>query len=69
MKKTPEQYIVDIQEACKELGWQIAMKDVERVSGLVIGNSEYIDETLSSMPDGDQYEVWETPIDEGSELH
>lgn len=46
-EKTPEELVDDIQRACKELGWEIAM-DVrnQEISGLVIGQREYIDNVL-----------------------
>lgn len=46
-EKTPEELVDDIQRACKELGWEIAM-DVRNseISGLVIGQRDYIDNVL-----------------------
>jgi len=69
MKKTPEQLIIDIQMACQELGWQIAMENKDRVNGLLIGNPDYVEETLRELPNGEEYEIWETPMDDSSELH
>jgi len=59
MTKTPEDLIIDIQAACAELGWCIALKeDEDHVSGLVVGTLDYIKEILTGMEDGEDYEIW-----------
>lgn len=57
--RTPEQLVDDIQQACKQLGWDIAM-DVssEEISGLIVGQHDYIQEVLSGSCDEDNYEIY-----------
>lgn len=70
MKKTPEDYVLDIQEACKELGWSIAICDLELgVQGLIIGQLEYVEEITEQLVNGEEYEIWDRPQNENNELH
>lgn len=65
MKKTPEEYVLDIQEACKELGWSIAICDIDQgVSGLIVGQLEYVQEVTEQLANIDDYEIWDRPDEE-----
>lgn len=60
MKKSPEEIINDIQEACKLLGWQIAMDTSSKmVSGLILGRVDYVEATVGQLQDIDNYEIFE----------
>lgn len=69
--KKPEELIVDIQEACSKLGWVVSMTENESgmVTHLIIGVQDSVEELLSELPSGDQYEIWEKPVEEDFGLH
>lgn len=69
MKKTPEQYVVDIQEACEQLGWVIALKDLDKIKGLIIGQPTHVDDVLEELDDGEAYEIWAASTSEDTQLH
>jgi hypothetical protein len=59
MKKTPEDLVNEIQEACSRLGWCIAMDDSEdTIVGLVVGKLQYVEEVLSQIEESDKYTVY-----------
>lgn len=65
MKKTPEDYVLDIQEACKELGWSIAICDIDQgVTGLIVGQLEYVQEITEQLVNVEDYEIWDRPDEE-----
>lgn len=65
MKKTPEEYVLDIQEACKELGWSIAICDIDQgVTGLIVGQLEYVQEITEQLVNVEDYEIWDRPDEE-----
>jgi len=68
-KKQPEDYIIDIQEACSELGWDICIEDSNKVQGLVIGSGDYIKSVISQLENGIEYEIWSYPDNDNSNLH
>jgi hypothetical protein len=68
-KKEPEEYIIDIQEACSELGWDICIQDKNKVQGLVIGAEAYISEVIGQLEDGHDYEIWSYPTEDNPNLH
>lgn len=68
--KTPEQYVHDIQEACAHLGWCIAMDDSKKeISGLVIGNLDYVNKLLKQIINGEEYDIWAKSSKTSEELH
>jgi hypothetical protein len=59
MKKTPEQIVHDIQEACKELGWHISMNESSNViKGLIIGDYDYIEGVVEQLSEMDDYSIY-----------
>jgi len=59
MKKSPEQLVIDIQEACKELGWYIGMDESsELITGLIIGQQAYVEEIIEQLPNIDNYSIY-----------
>ena len=67
--KTPEEFVLDIQESCSKLTWCIAINEKEEgVHGLIIGNAKYIQKIVSQLDDGDEYDVLISPSIAG-ELH
>jgi len=63
--KTPEDYVHDIQEACRQLGWCIAMDESEdEINGLLIGNLDYLQEVVSQLHDSEEYCIGTIPSDE-----
>jgi hypothetical protein len=68
-EKNPEDYILDIQKACAELGWDICIENKDAVQGLVIGTDNYVTSVVSQLDDGDDYEIWSYPSEDNSNLH
>lgn len=69
-EKTPEDYVLDIQEACSHLGWHIGMKDgTKGISGLIVGSFKYLTKTIEQLEDGDEYDIWSKPTGEKKQLH
>jgi predicted sulfurtransferase len=69
-KDTPEDIVNQIQEACKLLGWNIALNEsAEGVKGLVIGQAEYVNEVVAQLDDMDDYTMYEPDIEIDSDLH
>jgi len=70
MKKTPEEIVIDIQDACKELGWQIAMNDSSSgISGLIIGQQEYVENVVGQLEDIDEYSIFSYDQVDNTSLH
>jgi hypothetical protein len=66
-KKTPEEIVNDIQEACKSLGWAIAMDESKSaISGLVIGQLNYVENVIEQLEDVDNFSIYQTGITEDS---
>ncbi len=58
-KKTPEQVVNDIQEACQLLGWHIAMDESKTgVMGLIIGVAPYVESIMENLPDSESYSIY-----------
>lgn len=69
-KDTPEDIVQQIQEACKLLGWNIAMNESnEGVKGLVIGQSEYVNDVVGQLEDFADYTMYEPDLEIDSDLH
>lgn len=69
MKKTPEELWNTIRDACRELGWSIALDDSNAgISGAIIGRRVYVEEVLQDLPDKDKY-VIHSIKQENSSLH
>ena len=59
VKKSPEELVNDIQEACSQLGWCIGLDESSStVQGLVIGKLPFVEEVVGNLPDGDAYTVY-----------
>lgn len=59
MKKTPEELINDIQEACKALGWNIGMDSSKKIiKGLIIGENKYVESVITQLQEVDGYEIF-----------
>jgi len=68
-KKTAEELIVEIQTACKKLGWCIAMDESsELVNGLILGQLPYIEKVLGQLDDIEKYSIYANPGDD-PDLH
>lgn len=68
--KTPEDYVLDIQEACSHLGWHIGMKDgTKGISGLIVGSLGYLKKTIEQLEDGEEYDIWSKPASDEDRLH
>ena len=70
MSKTPEQLVLDIQDACKELGWHIGMDESESgVRGLVIGDFDYVNEIVEQLNEVDNYSIYSNGEEAETDLH
>lgn len=70
MKKTPEEIIQDIREACESLGWNIAMNESSNtVRGLVIGQFDYVEEIVEQIQDTDEYSIYSPSEPLDTDLH
>lgn len=70
MKKTPEELVIVIQDACEQLGWHIGMDaSQEMLPGIVIGKHEYVLEVVEQLENGDYYEVYSSGKNEDVGLH
>lgn len=70
MKKTPEDLIADIKSACDLLGWRVAICGAENlVNGLIVGDLDYIKETVSQLENLDEYEISAEVEHANTELH
>jgi hypothetical protein len=50
--KTPEQLVLEIQENCRMLGWNIAMNENDAaVRGLIIGQDTWVGELVEQLND------------------
>ena len=58
--KTPEEIVNDIRTACAALGWAIGMDESDtHVSGLVIGQTNYVEGLLNQIDDMENYGVFD----------
>ena len=70
MKKTPEDLIADIKQACDLLGWRVALCETDdEIHGLVVGNMEYIEETVGQLANLDEYTISASDDEASSDLH
>lgn len=70
MKKTPEEIIQDIREACESLGWNIAMNEASNtVYGLIIGQFDYVEEIVEQIHDMDEYSIYSPAETIDTDLH
>jgi len=69
-KKTPEEIVNDIQEACKLLGWNLAMNESSPgIRGLVIGQPDFVEEVISSLEDSEDFAIYAASQTVQSEMH
>lgn len=69
-KKTPEEIVNDIQDCCKQLGWNIAMNESSNIiKGLVIGQLEYVEQVVHSLSDSEEYSIFASSQSIDSEMH
>ena len=59
MKKSPEDLVNEIQEACSQLGWCIGMDESKSsIKGLVIGQQSFVEDVVNSLSDSDAYSIY-----------
>lgn len=70
MKKTPEDIINDIRDACESLGWNIAMNESSNtIRGLVIGQFDYVEEVVDQIHDTEEYSIYSPAESIDTDLH
>lgn len=58
-KKSPEELLELIREACTQLGWDIAMDASDQaIDGIVIGRTPYVEDIVNQIETGDAYEIY-----------
>lgn len=70
MKKTPEDIVNEIQEACSLLGWHISMNESQdTVRGLIIGQAQYVQEVIAQLEDNEEYSVYSSSAAADTDKH
>lgn len=69
--KTPEELFLQIQEACAELGWLIAMDGADDgvITGIITGQGAFVSEIVEQLETSDNYEIYEHGSQESGGLH
>lgn len=66
-EKSAEEIVVDIQNACAKLGWNIALIDADNVHGLIIGRNNYVANVISQLEE--DYDIYNYPGSEDQKVH
>lgn len=67
-EKTPEQLVIEIQEACRMLGWNVAFNEGEPgVRGLIIGQDQWVSDLIEELKD--DYSVYTSTDDAKKDVH
>jgi endonuclease III-like uncharacterized protein len=64
-RKTAEEVVNEIRTACAALGWHIGLDESdETVSGLIIGQEQYVEKVLEQLEDMENYGIFDAGVED-----